>query len=97
MTTDQRLDRIEELLRALVEQRQIKDWYSVNEVAQLLGKAPFTIREHARLLRIRAEKRTTGRGPYSEWMISHEELERIRNEGLLPVPKAFARSGNTRL
>jgi hypothetical protein len=91
VTTDDRLDRIEELLRALVEQRPVKDWYSVNEVARLLGKAPFTIREHARLSRIRAEKRKTGRGPFSEWMISHGELERIRNEGLLPDPNVIRR------
>jgi hypothetical protein len=91
MTTDERFDRIEELLRAIIERRQFKEWYSVNEVAELLGKAPFTIREHARLSRIKAEKRKCGRGPHSEWMISYEELERIRNEGLLPDPNIIRR------
>jgi len=89
MTTDERFDRIEELLRTLIEQRKVKDWYSVNEVAEMLGKAPFTIREHARLGRISASKRKSGRGPHSEWMVSHEELIRIQNEGLLPDPRVL--------
>jgi hypothetical protein len=91
MTYDERLDRIEEMLRTLIQQRQVKDWYSVNEVAELLGKAPFTIREHARLRRISASKRRSGRGPNSEWMISHDELTRIQNEGLLPDPNVIRR------
>ena len=41
MTTDERLDRIEELLRALIQQRTVKEWYSTAEVADLLGKAEF--------------------------------------------------------
>ena len=34
--------------------------------------------------RIHAEKKKCGRGPASEWIISHSELSRVRNEGLLP-------------
>jgi hypothetical protein len=78
------IGRLPELLRTLIEQRKVKDWYSVNEVAEALGKAPFTTREHARLGRISATKRKSGRGPHSEWMVSHSELTRIQNEGLLP-------------
>ena len=96
MTTDERLDRIEEMLRTLVQQRQVKDWYSVNEVAEMLGKASFTIREHARLGGISASKRRSGRSPNSEWMISHEELTRIQNEGLLPDPRVFISAPGTR-
>lgn len=64
-----------------------KDWYSIEEVAGIIGKAPYTVREHARYKRIRAMKRATGRGKSLEWMVSHAEVQRIRNEGLLPIPQ----------
>lgn len=81
----QRLERIESALHALVAQRLVKEYYSVAEVAEILGKAEFTVREWCRLGRIWAEKRQCGRGRTKEWMISHEELTRIRNEGLLSI------------
>ena len=95
MTTEElndlttRLARIEQTLDLLVQRRTIKDWYSTAEVAQLLGKAEFTVREWCRLGRVRAEKKQCGRGIASEWIISHEELTRIRNEGLLPEPNPY--------
>jgi len=79
-----RLVRIEQTLDLLVQQRAIKEWYSTAEVAKLLGKAEFTVREWCRLGRVRAQKKKCGRGIASEWIVSHEELARIRNEGLLP-------------
>lgn len=79
-----RLARIEAMLAALVAQKTIKEWYSTAEVAKILGRAEFTVREWCRLGRIRAEKKKCGRGPASEWMVSHAELTRVRNEGLLP-------------
>jgi hypothetical protein len=84
----ERLDRIEAALEILVSQRATKDWYSTDEVAHQLGKAPFTVRQWCRLGRVRARKRPCGRGLSAEWMISHEELTRIRNEGLLPLQDA---------
>lgn len=95
MTTEQiddlttRLARIEQTLDLLVQQRTIKDWYSTAEIAQLLGKAEFTVREWCRLGRVRATKKKCGRGIASEWVISHEELTRVRNEGLLPQPNPY--------
>lgn len=81
----QRLERIETLLEELVSQRTVKDWYTIAEVAQLLGRAEFTVREWCRLGRVYASKRECGRGRAKEWIISHEELTRLRNEGLLPM------------
>lgn len=78
-----RLVRIEGVLEQLLEQRTIKEWYSTDEVSALVGKAPFTVREWCRLGRVNAVKRDCGRGNAMEWIISHEELNRIRNHGLL--------------
>jgi hypothetical protein len=83
----QRLDRIEATLAALVERQVVKEWYSTEEVAKLLGKAEFTVREWCRLGRVRAEKKGSGRGKYQSWVVSHEDLQRLQREGLLPVPR----------
>jgi hypothetical protein len=87
----ERLARIEEALRQLVTERTIKEWYTTAEVAKLLGKAEWTVREWCRLGRVNADKRPCGRGRSQEWIISHEELERIRNDGLLPDPQLIQR------
>jgi len=83
---ESRLSNIERMLVAIVEQQQIKDWYDMDEFARIVGKAPFTVREWARLKRIRAEKRKSGRGAYAAWVVSHAELLRYQREGLLPSP-----------
>jgi hypothetical protein len=81
----ERLDRIESTLDRLARQRAVKDWYTTAEVAQLLGKAEFTVREWCRQGRVRAEKKVSGRGKYQAWVISQAELQRVQREGLLPV------------
>jgi hypothetical protein len=83
----ERLDRIEAVLRELVAQGTVKDWYTTAELATLLDRAEFTVREWCRLGRVQAEKRPCGRGLSQEWIISHAELDRVRNEGLLPFVK----------
>jgi len=84
-----RLTKIETLLANFIEQRTIKEWYSTAEVATLLGKAEFTVREWCRLGRVHAQKKKSGRGATSEWIIGHAELTRVRNEGLLPDPRPY--------
>jgi hypothetical protein len=86
MSIEERLDEIRRMLAALVERRAIKDWYGTAEVARLLDKAEYTVREWCRQGRIRARKKPSGRGKGGEWLVSHEELTRLRNEGLLPFP-----------
>ena len=83
----ERLERIEAALLQLVSQRIVKDFYSTAEVGQILGKSDYTIREWCRHGRVCAEKRRCGRGTSQEWIISHKELTRIQNEGLLPLRK----------
>jgi hypothetical protein len=84
MDIDQRLQKIESMLETLLQQQTIKDFYEIEEFAALVGKAKFTVREWARLGRIHAQKRRSGRGAHAEWVISHAEYERFQREGLLP-------------
>lgn len=81
----ERLDRIEAALETLIRQRMVKDWYSTAEVAKLLKRAEYTVREWCRQGRIRARKKPCGRGKGGEWLVSHEEFTRLSNEGLLPL------------
>jgi hypothetical protein len=85
MTVEERLDKIEAMLIVLVERQQVREYYSVEEFARVVGRANFTCREWCRNGRIRAEKKESGRGAYPAWVISHEELLRFQREGLLPV------------
>lgn len=88
--TEERLDRIERMLASLIEREAIKDFYEIGEFARLVGKASFTCREWARLGRIHAEKRQSGRGAHPAWVVSHQELLRYRQFGLLQLKKLRA-------
>jgi hypothetical protein len=75
-----------DVVRGLVAAKVVvKEWYSTNEVAQILTRRPYTVREWCRLGRINATRTHSGRGEVEEWRISHQELQRIQNEGLLPL------------
>ena len=80
---------IAELRNLLITQRTIKDSYDTKELAQILDRKPYTVREWCRLKRINAYKAMCGRGCEEEWRITHEELVRIQNEGLLPIPDRY--------
>ena len=58
--------------------------YSTTEVARLLDRAEYTVREWCHQGRIRAKKKPRGRGKGGEWLVSHDEFVRLRNEGPLP-------------
>ena len=79
---------VQQIKEALVRPRQ-QEAYSPVEVAKILGKKPYTVREWCRLKRINARKRPYGRGDAEEWEITHEELERIKAHGLLPIPTKY--------
>lgn len=88
---ESRLAAIEAILARLVEtaasQQSTKDYYTTEEVAERLGKRPYTVREWCRLGRVHAEKAHSGRGADEEWRISQAELTRIQNEGLLSAQR----------
>lgn len=77
------LERIESLLTKLMQHKTQKEWYTTAEVAELTGRAEFTVREWCRLGRVAAEKEVHGRK--REWRIKHEELQRILNHGPRPL------------
>jgi hypothetical protein len=86
-----RLNRIETalanfqaMLAALLDRETTREWYTTDQFANLVGLAEFTVREHCRLGRLNAEKRRSGRGAYCSWAISHQELKRYQQHGLLP-------------
>jgi excisionase family DNA binding protein len=87
-----RLDRLEKqqteaqsCLARLTSQRTIKEFYTVKEVAEMLGKAEYTVREWCRLGRLAVRKLPGGRGNEGEWRIPQKELDRYQAEGLLPL------------
>ena len=84
MSLDERLEQIEAMLALLVDCRQAREWYSVEEVARLVGRSAFTCREWCRQERIHARKKQSGRGAHAAWAISHDELLRFHSEGLRP-------------
>jgi DNA-directed RNA polymerase specialized sigma24 family protein len=87
----ERLDRMETMLADLIRQRAVKDWYTTDEVAEILGKAKFTVREWCRHGRVHCRKKSSGRGMHRQWVIAHEELLRFQREGLLPLERASSR------
>ena len=66
-----------------------KEFFTPNEVAEILGNKPYTVREWCRYGRIHAVKSKTGRGAERAWRISREEIVRYQNEGLLPEVDAY--------
>lgn len=92
-----RLAAIEAKLDALLAREVRQDWYTVEEFANHVGAAVYTVREWCRHGRVHAEKAATAAGRSKEWRIGHAELERYRQSGLLPlvlpVPQNGVQSG----
>jgi hypothetical protein len=61
-----------------------QEFFTPAEVAKLLGKRPYTVRQWCNTGRVNAQKRLCGRGKLSEWKISRAEIVRIKSDGLLP-------------
>jgi hypothetical protein len=76
--------KVETMLNDIAEQRAIKDFYTVGEVAKIVERSENQVRRWCVQGRIKAAKRACGRGNQKEWMISHEDLTAYRSVGLLP-------------
>ena len=81
---DERLSKIEGLLKVLVSHTHLKEDYGTGDFANLTRRSDLTVRRWCRDGRIHASKKGSGSGTSKEWVISHEELTRYRREGLLP-------------
>jgi excisionase family DNA binding protein len=77
-----RLEKIEAALNQLLEQRTVKENYTTVEIAAMLKRSDYTVREWCRKGQIPAQKTTNGR----EWIVSHETLVRLKNREL-PLPE----------
>ncbi len=80
------LDELKRLVHQLAQPPITKEWYTIPEIAALIHKSAYTVREWCRHGRVKARKKPCGgRGVSGEWLIGHEELKRLLNEGLLPA------------
>lgn len=88
---DELLGRLRRIETSLDHMRQhtVKEWYTTDEVATIVDKAPFTVREWCRHGRVKAAKRACGRGKSQEWIISRDELMRLQTDGLLAEPAPY--------
>jgi Helix-turn-helix domain len=62
-----------------------RTYYSVEEVADLLDRSSYTVREWCRNGQVNAVKKAERRGAGMLWNISAGEVARYKNEGLLPI------------
>jgi DNA-directed RNA polymerase specialized sigma24 family protein len=85
---DDRLRSIDEKLTQIINAQAVRDFYTTAQAAAIIGMSEFTVREHCRHGRLRAQKRKSGRGAHPAWVISHEEIQRYQRDGLLPLPTA---------
>src|SRR5258708_38325839 len=92
---EDRLSRIELILAELVERQTVKECYTPEEFARIVGREPFTCREYCRLGRIRAQKKASGRGKHASWVIPHDELLRFQPEGLVPDGRCQPKTAST--
>jgi|SRR6516165_5635225 excisionase family DNA binding protein len=83
-----KLEAIEAGLQHLREEQTAKAWYGTAEVASLLGRSDYTVREWCRKHQIPAEKTANGR----DWIVSHETLLRLKNREL-PLPERQVHRG----
>jgi len=86
----ERFEKLEGMIEELIRRQAVKDWYSTEELARILGRAEFTVREWCRNRRIHCQKKANGRGKHHSWAISHEEVLRIQREGLLPLERTVS-------
>lgn len=106
MSIEERLAELEARVAAMQEQLDYLHgqpaWYGPNEVAEMLGIKPATVRGWCRCGRINADRDEQFASANRRWRISKDEVARYRREGLLPENQSLNRTnlglpGETRL
>jgi hypothetical protein len=82
------------MLAVLVERQAVREYYTPEEFARIVGREPFTCGESRRLGRIRAQKQASGRGKHTSWVIPHDEFLRFQRKGLLPDHRSQPKAAN---
>jgi hypothetical protein len=80
-----RLMALERQVRRLAD-GQTREHFTVAEAAAYLGRAEWTVRQWCNVGRCQATKRHC-RGGKREWVLTAAEVERLKAEGPLPLPK----------
>jgi hypothetical protein len=76
---------LERLERPAEPAHQARKSYTIPEAAKLINRSQQSLRLWCRYGRVNASKRFQRRGGSEIWSIAAEEIERYRNEGLLPL------------
>ncbi len=71
------------MIKALLDKKIIKDFYTAKEFAEINNLNVDYVREMCRKGRINCERTLSGRGDKREIRIPHSEMLRHRAEGLL--------------
>lgn len=80
----EQIARLTAMLEDMRDRKPTKEFYGVAEVAEIVGRSPYQIREWCKSGRIKAQKRACGHGPHKEWAIPHDELTSYQSLGLRP-------------
>ncbi len=86
----QQLDRIETALKLST----TKEAYTVEDVAQRVGRVEWTVRQWCNKGQVAARK-VRGKGRTGEWRISPDEVARLQAEG--PAPEGTFDNGGGRI
>jgi excisionase family DNA binding protein len=71
---------VAEIRDLIINHRSVKEAYSTAEVAEILNRSEYTVREWCRKGQVQAVKAANGRS----WLVSHAELTRLRSHGPRP-------------
>jgi excisionase family DNA binding protein len=77
------LEKIDRLVKKIeaAQRGELQEWFTVRQTAEMLGKSPYTIRDHVKRGTLKAVRVERGAGGKGEWRISREEIKRFIGPG----------------